>query len=1141
MSEYIQSALMDSTNPSRSYISEPAPTVVVPVEQYVAPTFALTVSPSSVQEGGEFIVRATTTSLSNSTRLFVTVGGTGSAVSDDFNQDHWVMVINNNKGVVRISPKIDSIVENGETVQFQLRTERATGTVVATATLASITDIPTPAQPPALPPRPAPAPFPTVPPAPAGPTKTYSISIRPNTIIEGAFNYVDVYTNNVEDGTNLYITVGGSGNATANDFIGYPLTTTVANNNASRTVFAILDGIVETETVQLELRTGSPTGPIVAVSSAISVLDTAGGGGGEPPDNSTYFALASPTTVDEGNSVTITITTSQVADGTVLYVTQSGATNDSDFSGSPWTTTVTNNQATLVVPVLSDSTTEGNEITQFQIRTGSIAGPIRATTPSITIRDPGSNQATYSMSASPVIVGEGDAITVTVTTTNVSNGSVLFVGLDSGSSAGYSDFVGAPWAMTVSNNSASRTITVADDGTIESDEAFQFNLRHGSTLGPVVAVANTVTISNSLSVDSYAITASGTTLDEGQTITLNVTTTSIPDGTVLYISAVGGSGTADNNDFSVLPASVTINGNAASTTVTIRNDLFTEGNESAQFTLRTGSASGTIVATSNTISINDTSVTPPTGSVLSAGTGASSYPEGTTAYAFFSLVPALGSVGSASASVTPSNGASAADITGNLYVAYSSGSGYSADAQVTGGVISVPSGTTSIRLSTNLATDALTETSESLVFTVQPSAVIPFSATTAVNVTIGITDQAGGGGGASTISVIAGSSVVEGNYAIATYLVSPATSAAATVVATVAGDSGATEADITRPLEIQFSSNGGASYGVYATVPGNGVVTVPSNTNRIRMRVMTVSDGITETNETARFVLAQSAEGVFTNSWYVDQAIGITDTGGGGGGGGSGTATITQFNSQDQTVSYTSNAEVGFYLNSVTAGQIINVTTSYNGPVVSYSPIVPYEYCFYNSVSSTYGAWQTGTQGNITIPTNVSRILTRLGSNISGHFSYGYGNTESVSITVAPVGSGWADLNSRTNTVFLTGSPRVGSALGFIDFTASRGAGDATNGWDQVFTWKCQPGIHYESYRVILDGNTATFIDTTVSAGSIGGTNSITLSVADNVLIHGYYSNNYEILIHAIASGGHEITNYTLSGGQITWANTITA
>jgi hypothetical protein len=110
----------------------------------------------------------------------------------------------------------------------------------------------------------------------------------------------------------------------------------------------------------------------------------------------------------------------------------------------------------------------------------------------------------------------------------------------------------------------------------------------------------------------YAISFSPTSINEGATTTATVTTTNFGSGT-LFQSLEGVSGTINASDFEpqTLTGTVTITGNSGTFTVTARNDAVTEGVESFRARLRTDSVSGTIVATSNTVTINDTSLTPP--------------------------------------------------------------------------------------------------------------------------------------------------------------------------------------------------------------------------------------------------------------------------------------------------------------------------------------------------------------------------------------------------------------------------------------------------------------------------------------------------------------------------------------------------
>jgi hypothetical protein len=114
---------------------------------------------------------------------------------------------------------------------------------------------------------------------------------------------------------------------------------------------------------------------------------------------------------------------------------------------------------------------------------------------------------------------------------------------------------------------------------------------------------------------TYAISPSTTSVNEGSSVTFTVTTTGFGSGT-LYWTLEAVSGTVNNTDFSS-PAnavtsggSVTITSNSGTFSVTLASDATTEGAETFLARLRTVSTAGTIVATSSTITINDTSTTP---------------------------------------------------------------------------------------------------------------------------------------------------------------------------------------------------------------------------------------------------------------------------------------------------------------------------------------------------------------------------------------------------------------------------------------------------------------------------------------------------------------------------------------------------
>ena len=114
--------------------------------------------------------------------------------------------------------------------------------------------------------------------------------------------------------------------------------------------------------------------------------------GGVP--DPTFSISASTTSVDEGSSVTFTITTTNFPNATNLYwnINQvSGTVNSSDFSNgitSDYWTVYNNQPFNLVIGIKNDTTTEsGSDVFNVQIRTGSNSGPVVVTSANVTIND----------------------------------------------------------------------------------------------------------------------------------------------------------------------------------------------------------------------------------------------------------------------------------------------------------------------------------------------------------------------------------------------------------------------------------------------------------------------------------------------------------------------------------------------------------------------------------------------------------------------------------------------------------------------------------------------------------------------------------------------------------------------------------
>ena len=322
----------------------------------------------------------------------------------------------------------------------------------------------------------------------------------------------------------------------------------------------------------------------------------------------TYSVTESTTSVDEGYSVTFTINTTNIDNGTTMYYSLDGTTTSSDFvSSQVGSFTVTSNTATVVIQTAIDTITE-SETFIFNLRTGATTGTIVASSNEITINN---TSPTFSVSESTTSVNETDIVTFTVNTTNVPVGYILYYTLDGDISGGSGtaspfDFVGlSSGSFAVTGSSTSVPIRISFDNITDIGETFYFNLRTVNTSGTIRASSSQITINNVPA--TFAVTPSATSVNEGSSITFTVNTSGVPNSSTLYYSISGTNITSGDFSDNTLTGSFTINTNTGSITktLTLLSDSPTEGTETFILTIRLGSPTGDIVATSPTISIVD--------------------------------------------------------------------------------------------------------------------------------------------------------------------------------------------------------------------------------------------------------------------------------------------------------------------------------------------------------------------------------------------------------------------------------------------------------------------------------------------------------------------------------------------------------
>jgi len=215
----------------------------------------------------------------------------------------------------------------------------------------------------------------------------------------------------------------------------------------------------------------------------------------------TYSITESSTSVNEGSSVSFTVNTNHVGAGTTLFFNATGGQvdaadfSDGSLSGNFQIVGIANTTvgvATFVRTIATDFNTE-NETFSMQIRTGSVAGPVVATSNIITIGDV---VATFSVAESATTVNEGGSVTFTLSGNNIPAGTYYYTIYEVEGVVAAADFnpAATSGSFTVSNNSGTLTLTLTEDRTTEGVDKFKVQFRRDSVTGTVIAESNTITI-----------------------------------------------------------------------------------------------------------------------------------------------------------------------------------------------------------------------------------------------------------------------------------------------------------------------------------------------------------------------------------------------------------------------------------------------------------------------------------------------------------------------------------------------------------------------------------------------------------------------------------------------------------------------
>lgn len=437
---------------------------------------------------------------------------------------------------------------------------------------------------------------------------SYSLTANKSSISEGDSGVIFTFTTpKLTANTQFnYTIVGKTGSLSAADFDGNSLTgtftVTAADNSGTFTVVAKTDSSTEgNESFYVNIT--SITGQSITLGTPAPVITIT--------ENVSYSISASATTGAESTQteITFTVRTPSLPNDTTLYwevVQDTGTIAADDFveNRTSGPVTITNNIGTIKLTHKNDKITEGDESYHLILREGSAQGSdLGVSSPVITI----SELVGYTLTANKSAIVEGEAVTFTVSTPKLDDGTILnwaISNISGGLTAADFSPNSLTGTVTINNNTGTFNVAAAIDASNESDNKFTVSIFNGAVQ---VATSTTISIADS---NNYTLTPNTTVIAEGGTgveFTVGVPATSTE--TQLYWSVLGVSGNAQLTDFVTASGTVKIDPTSRNGKFTVAAKADSEANEGDTFTvvLKTGSQTGNIIPIANPpeISITD--------------------------------------------------------------------------------------------------------------------------------------------------------------------------------------------------------------------------------------------------------------------------------------------------------------------------------------------------------------------------------------------------------------------------------------------------------------------------------------------------------------------------------------------------------
>lgn len=453
-----------------------------------------------------------------------------------------------------------------------------------------------------------------------------SVSPSTETVQEGGVVTFTVTSNQVLSGTLYYNLNSTLSTATSADFTSYSGSFTMTAGTGSFSVTLTTDAVyVEAEYFYMNVLSGSTTGTVVATSIRITI-----------EERSAIFDYW-PTTMAEGGTLFAYVQLPNIADGTTIYynLSSSSSAGFADFSTYSGSFVLTNHTGLVTMVMSNDAVLEG-EYFAVDIMTGSTSGTIIGTSRLISIIDSLSTQNLSAIIVSQPLYLNDDGtfvnIPFVVNTTGFGDGSTLYYSLSSTSRATidrFSTTYPPEGSFTITGDTGTFTIEGTNSAT-GSLNNYLFSIDIKRSDGSILWVSQPMGIIQQRTGAIYnaSITAAvlGTVAGEAKSNfsssnSLIVTTTGVTNGTTYYATINQANSTNDTYPALTFPLgqSFTINSNAGSLQYSYGSSLSPDNKlnplQAVRVDIRSGSTTGTVLATTNYTLIYDNtgySITPST-------------------------------------------------------------------------------------------------------------------------------------------------------------------------------------------------------------------------------------------------------------------------------------------------------------------------------------------------------------------------------------------------------------------------------------------------------------------------------------------------------------------------------------------------